>query len=336
MVFRPIFTASRAMRVDCERAEARMPRSALRTGGFQTHEVLAPLRRARVGDRAHRTAEQPLGQLARIADRRRARDEHRVRLVERADPPQPPDEVRDVRSEHAAVGVQLVDHDELQRLEELRPLGVMRQDRLVQHVGVRHDDVAVRPHRLPRVARRVAVEGVGSDAEPAGRIQLEDLADLVLRERFGREEVERFRAARQRRVDDRQVVAKRLAGRGRGDDHRVATRRDVRPGFVLMAIEVPDAARFERGAEPRIEVVGEFRYACGTLRGDDFADDPGAVLAFERFDQGLGGVRLRSQAPARVRRRFIAEEILCAFEERPHRAPRDRLREACGRCRLTT
>ena len=81
--------------------------------------------------------------------------------------------------------------------------------------------------------------------------------------------------------------------------------------------------------------VGELGYACGTLGRDDFADDPGAVLAFQRFDQSVGGVRLRSQAPARVGRRFIAEEILRAFEERPHRAPRDRLREACGRCRLT-
>jgi hypothetical protein len=54
--------------------------------------------------------------------------------------------LRHVRAEHAAVGVHFVDHHVLQVLEELRPLGVVGQDRLVQHVGIADHDLAVQAH----------------------------------------------------------------------------------------------------------------------------------------------------------------------------------------------
>ena len=128
-------------------------------------QMALALRRAAVGDRHHRRADQPLGQLGRIGDGRRGEDELRPDPIELADPLQPAEDISDVRAEHTTVAVQFVDDDERQRLEELRPLGVMRQDRLVQHVRVRDHDIAARAHRLARIARGVAVEGEGLDAE---------------------------------------------------------------------------------------------------------------------------------------------------------------------------
>ena len=169
IVLSPAWIARRAMRLLCERAEARSPRSGLTTGGFHSSTCLSPVRRAAFGDRRHRPPDQRFGVRLRIADRRRAQDELRRRAVERADPPEPTQHVGDVRAEYAAVGVDFVDHHEAQVLEELRPLGVVRQDRLVQHVRIADHDVAMQSDRLARIAWRVAVEGEGASrrASPA-------------------------------------------------------------------------------------------------------------------------------------------------------------------------
>ena len=100
-----------------------------------------------------------------------------------------------MRTEHAAVGVHLIDHHVLQVLEELRPFGVMRQDALVQHVGIGDDDVAVRANRLARVTGRVAIKGIGPHAEVARPVEFQQFRDLVLREGFGRKKIERLERA---------------------------------------------------------------------------------------------------------------------------------------------
>ena len=154
-----------------------------------------------------------------------------------------------MRAEHAAVGVHLVDHHVLEVLEELRPLGVVRQDRLVQHVGVADDDVAVQADRLPRIAGRVAVEGEGTQAELARVVELEQFGDLVLGQRLGREQVERLGLPRHRRGDHGEGVAQALAGSGRRDHHHVLALAHGGPGLGLMAVELVDAAGFQRGGE---------------------------------------------------------------------------------------
>jgi hypothetical protein len=54
---------------------------------------------------------QALGQLHRVGDRRGGEQEPRLGAVRRGDPPQPAQDPRDVRAEHAAIGVRLIDHD---------------------------------------------------------------------------------------------------------------------------------------------------------------------------------------------------------------------------------
>ena len=72
-------------------------------------------------------------------------------------------------AEHAAIGVQLVDDDVAQVLEQLRPPRMVRQDARVDHVGIAEHDVRARADRPPRILRRVAVVGEHADLESPGR-----------------------------------------------------------------------------------------------------------------------------------------------------------------------
>jgi hypothetical protein len=114
-----------------------------------------------------------------------------------ADAPQTPQHIRQVTAEDAAIGVQLVDDDELEILEQLRPAGVMRKDPRVHHVRVAEDDVSTAADRAPGILRRVAVVGEDADFEVVSARQLigqlVQLRELILRERLGREHVQRAR-----------------------------------------------------------------------------------------------------------------------------------------------
>ena len=187
----------------------------------------------------------------RIADGGRAQDELRLHAIERADALEPAQHVGDVAAEHAAVGVHFVDDDVAQVLEELRPLGVMRQDRLVQHVRVGHHDVAVQADRLPRIAGSVAIEGEGLYAQIAGTVEFQQLGHLVLGQCLGREQVQRLGLVLHRRADHRQGVAQRLAAGGGGDDGHVLAALAGVPGLGLVAVELFDAACLQRCSQGR-------------------------------------------------------------------------------------
>ena len=182
--FREIRTADAQLRVDHRRVD-------------EQEELLAA-RRAALVDQRERPPGQPLGELARIGDRRRRADEHRVRAVVPAHPLQPPQDVGQVAAEHAAIGVQLVDHHEAQVLEQLGPARVVRQDARVQHVGIAQHHVRLAADRAARVRRRVAVVGEHADRSapesPLHQLgQRVQLRELILRQRLGREQIERAR-----------------------------------------------------------------------------------------------------------------------------------------------
>jgi hypothetical protein len=150
-------------------------------------------------------------------------------------------------AEHTTVGVDLVDHHIAQVLEELRPLGVMRQDRLVQHVRIADHDVAMQADRLARITGGIAIEGEGLDAQLAGAVELQQFGHLVLRQRLGREQVQRLGLSLHRRGDHRQGVAQRFARRrGRHDGHMLAPLGGV-PCLDLVRIQLVDATRAQCG-----------------------------------------------------------------------------------------
>ena len=182
-------------------------------------------------------------QLRRVPDRRRGADDDRVRAVVGTQPEQPPQDVRDVAPEHAPIGMQLVDDDHPDLLEELEPLGVMGEDRRVEHVRVRHHDLPGRPDRRPDRRRRVAVVRRRSDRERAGLGQPGELRDLVLAEGLrGKEEQGARRRVLRQRLQDRQRVAEGLARRGRRHDDDVLAGVDGLDGLRLVAVERRDSA----------------------------------------------------------------------------------------------
>ena len=216
-------------------------------------EELLAARRAALVDQLERLLGEALGQLARVRDRRRRAEEHRVRSVVPADAAQPPQHVAQVAAEDAAIGVQLVDDHVAQVLEQLRPARMVRQDARVHHVGVAEHEVRARPDRPARVLRRVAV--VGEDADLLAGRAVDRLAhrlqlgELILRERLGRKQIQRAaRRILEDRVEHRRVVAERLARRRRRDDDGMPAGQRVLDRFRLMRVELLDAAR--RAAPP--------------------------------------------------------------------------------------
>ena len=167
-------------------------------------------------------------------------------------------------AEHATIGVQFVQHHVAQILKQTLPARVVRQDSGVQHVRVGQHDVAALANRLARVCRSIAVVGEDAEAIVETRGQIVQLGELVLRERFGGEEVQRARVQIfKNRVQDRQVVAQRLPGRRRRNHHNVAPLPDSFRGHGLVAIQLRDAFfrigvrqlgahPFRHGRKPRI------------------------------------------------------------------------------------
>ena len=173
-----------------------------------------------VDDREVVEAGEALGELAGVADRGARHQEARLGAVGAGDSSQASQDVPDVRAEHAAVDVRLVDDHDREVGEEVPPRGVVGEDPEVQHVGVGEDDVAVAADRGALLSGRVAVV----DREP-GVLDVErvERARLVLRERLGRVEVERAGASvAAQHVEGRELEAQRLAGGGAGGDDRRA------------------------------------------------------------------------------------------------------------------
>ncbi len=81
-----------------------------------------------VVNQSERLFDQPLDQLLRVGDGRRATDELRARAVESADAFQAAEDVGHVAAKHPAIGVHFV-HDYVpQTGEQAGPFGVMGQD----------------------------------------------------------------------------------------------------------------------------------------------------------------------------------------------------------------
>ena len=125
--------------------------------------------------------------------------------------------MRDMGAEHASQGVQLVEHHVVEGTEEACPPPVGGKDAGVEHVGVGQDHVGVATGPRPLLGAAVAVVGRRHDA---GQVELPERPQLVLGERFRREQEQRG-AARGRGLADRELIAQRLPRRGaRRQRHR--------------------------------------------------------------------------------------------------------------------
>jgi hypothetical protein len=223
------------------------------------HRDMAPgVRRAvAVHERDVLEAGQALGKLDRVGDRGARQQDPRRRPVRGGDPAQPAQHVGHVRAEHAAVDVRLVDHDDSQVREEVRPRLMVGQDPDVEHVGVGQHEVRAPADRGALLPRRVAV--VDRRAHGLAEPERVDRTRLVLRERLRGVEVERARlGVAAQDVQRRQVEAQRLARRRpRRDDRRALPRSLQR--LRLMGVQLFDARRPQALQQLGVQVVGQRR-----------------------------------------------------------------------------
>ncbi len=188
-----------------------------------------------------------------------------------ADPLQAPQHVRQVAAEDATIGVQLVDHDKAQIFEQLRPLGVVRQDPGMQHVGVAEHHMSAAADGTTGVRRRIAVVGVDTDLEARrfanGCRERVQLGELILGQCFGRKQVKgATRRIVQDRIQDRSVVAQRLSRCGRGRDNNVAPVERVGHHLGLMCVKLADPASAERRTQTVVQRRGKRGVPSGTRR----------------------------------------------------------------------
>ena len=204
------------------------------------HDVLVERHRAallddRRGVAAHRL--QPLAELLGVRHRGRQRDQgHRLREVDdHLLPDGAPRAVGEV--------VHLVHHHEAEPEQGPRP-GVQH---VAQHLGRHHHD------------RRLAVDHVvaGQQADLLGAVAVDEVVELLVRQRLDRRGVEALAAGRQRQVH-RELADHRLAGAGgRRDQHAVA---------VLDAPAGLDLERVEREGVRRREVAQHGMALVGGVR----------------------------------------------------------------------
>jgi hypothetical protein len=170
---------------------------------------------------------------------------------------EPAKDVGDVAPEDAAVGVELIDDDDPELLEQLEPLRVVREDGGVEHVRVCHDHLARGPDGRPDGCRSVAVVRGGRDIQFRRPGEGGELCDLVMAERLGREQEERpGRRIVRDGLQDRERVAQRLARCGRRDDDDVISGPDGLDRLCLVDIELLDPTRQESPADPRVDPLG--------------------------------------------------------------------------------
>ena len=115
---------------------------------------------------------------------------------------------------------------------------------------------------------RVAVVGEHAEAIVQPLIEVVEFGELILRQRLGGKKIERARVGIfQNGVQDRQVVAQRLAGRGRRDDHDVLARVHRFRGGGLVCVRSANALRRVRGDQIGVHPGRERRPTAPPARG---------------------------------------------------------------------
>jgi hypothetical protein len=202
--------------------------------------------------------------------------------------------------------VQLVDDDVAQVGQQLRPAVVVRQDPAVQHVRVGGDRVGLGARGPALVRRGVAVVGAAAEqaVTAAGDRQLAQAADLVARQRLGREQHQRARRGiREHRLHDRDLKAKRFTGRRRRRQHDVPTRERGREGGRLVGVGSLDPPRRERREQASIDRHRPVDELAVTRRNAVYGDDlRGAAQTREQLGLDRGEASVGADQLRRVRR----------------------------------
>src|SRR5580658_10687482 len=115
----------------------------------------------------------------------------------------------------------------------------MRQNACVQHVRIREHHVALFTDGPASIRERVAVISKNSEAVIETLVEIVKLRQLVLRQSFGGEKIQRASVyVFQDRIQDWQVVAKRFSGSRWSDHNHVLTCVDSFGSDGLMRVKL--------------------------------------------------------------------------------------------------
>ena len=203
--------------------------------------------------------------------------------------------------------MQLVNNDVAQVLERLGPLGVVRQNAGVQHVGIGKHHVGAFADGAAGVLRRVPVVGEGAEFGTHGVDGALEFGELVLGQRLGGEQIQRASAGiGNQALEHRQVVAQRLAGGGGRHYHYVASGGGVFERLGLVRVQLADAARHQRLPE-------RWRQGLREVGKDAWLGGLAADGAYRRIRVRHPFLEARAMAPARPVRRASTR----SFSRRP-------------------
>jgi hypothetical protein len=140
-------------------AERAGAQAELHVGERRVPERHGPLgaRRGIVPDHRCLGPDQACAQLAGVRDRRGGEQELRFRSVDPREPAQPPQDVRHVRAENAAIDMCLVDDHVGEVREHVAPAVVVGQHAHVEHVRVGQDQIGPLAYPPAALRRRIAV-----------------------------------------------------------------------------------------------------------------------------------------------------------------------------------
>src|SRR5580704_10620661 len=143
----------------------------------------------------------------------------------------------------------------------------MRQDPCMQHVWIRQHHMALFADGPAGVSRRITVIGENPESVVQSLVQVVKLCQLILRQSFGREKIERASVRiLENRIQYRQVVAKRFSRSGWRDHHHVFAGVDSLGSDVLMCVKLSNS--------------------LGAVRSDEVAVHPRGKLSPLRFARG--------------------------------------------------
>jgi len=173
-------------------------------------------------------------------------------------------------AEDTPVLMHLINHNIFQVFKELNPKRMVRQDALVQHVGIGHHDVPATADGSPRGFRCVAVESEGFYIHPEIAHDAVNFMHLVLTQGFGWKEVQCscLRIA-QNGVQNRKVVAESFATGGGGRHNKGQAGRCQLNCFSLMTVQLVNSPVAHHLHKPGIQIfrIGriEGRFRCNNL-----------------------------------------------------------------------
>ena len=187
----------------------------------------------------------------RIGDSCGTADKDGVAAVKSTDPDQPPDDVRQVASEHPTIHVEFVDNDIPKIHKKFLPFRVVRQDASMQHIGIGDHYMALLSYCLSGICRRISVIGESFDIGPEFPDQSMDFMHLILGQGLGGKHVQRprFRFFEDS-LKNGKIVAERFTARRRGYENNVFPIPDQINRLGLMAVKSIDVSFFQNRADP--------------------------------------------------------------------------------------